>query len=164
MTLSLQDAEAILYREAEYLDESRWDDWLDLYAEDACFWIPAWKNETETTTDPDTELSLIYYKGRNNLADRVWRVRSGQSVASTPRIRAVHLITNVRLVRADEASAQVAANFAVNLFDKRSGRTHTFFGHYRHALRREGERWLIAGKTIVLLNDTIPAVLDFYCI
>jgi 3-phenylpropionate/cinnamic acid dioxygenase small subunit len=89
---------------------------------------PAWKNETETTTDPDTELSLIYYKGRNNLADRVWRVRSGQSVASTPRIRAVHLITNVRLVRADEASAQVASNFAVNLFDKRSGRTHTFSG------------------------------------
>jgi 3-phenylpropionate/cinnamic acid dioxygenase small subunit len=85
--------------QAECLDESRWDDWLDLYAEDACFWMPAWKNETETTTDPDTELSLIYYKGRNNLADRVWRVRSGQSVASTPRIRAVHLITNVRLVR-----------------------------------------------------------------
>jgi 3-phenylpropionate/cinnamic acid dioxygenase small subunit len=31
-------------------------------------------------------------------------------------------------------------------------------------LRREGDRWLIAGKTIVLLNDTIPTVLDFYCI
>lgn len=115
MTLSLQDAEAILYREAEYLDESRWDDWLDLYAEDACFWIPAWKNETETTTDPESELSLVYYKGRNNLADRVWRVRSGQSVASTPRIRAVHLITNVRLVAADTTTARIAANFAVNL-------------------------------------------------
>ena len=151
MTLSLQDAEAILYREAEYLDESRWDDWLDLYAEDACFWMPAWKTETETTTDPDAELSLIYYRGRKNLADRVWRVR-------------VHLITNVRLVEADEAGAQVVANFAVHLFDKRSGRTHAFFGRYRHDLRREGDRWVIAAKTIVLLNDTIPTVLDFYCI
>ena len=35
------------------------------------------------TDDPDRELSLIYYRGRANLEDRVWRARSGQSVAST---------------------------------------------------------------------------------
>ncbi|OJU18012.1 MULTISPECIES: aromatic-ring-hydroxylating dioxygenase subunit beta [unclassified Sphingomonas] len=164
MILTPDAAAAILYREAECLDEYEWDAWLDLYAEDAVFWLPAWKNETETTSDPESELSLIYYRGRGNLADRVWRARSGQSVASAPRMRTVHLITNVRLAEADAASAVVASNVAVHLFDKRAGRSHAFFGRYRHELRFDGQSWLIAAKTIVLLNDTIPTVLDFYCI
>jgi len=163
-TLSRADAEDLLYREAALLDEGAWDEWLALYTEDAIFWMPAWRDEETPAGDPDTELSLIYYEGRQGLEDRVFRARSGQSVASRPRPRCVHCISNVRVVACDAGTAEIASNFVVFLHDVRAGRTHHFFGRYRHALRCEAGQWRIARKKILLLNDTIPTVVDFYSI
>jgi len=157
-------AAEFLYREALLLDSGAWAEWLDLYSQDAVYWLPAWRDEVEPTQDPDTELSLIYYRGRRNLEDRVWRARSGQSVASTPRPRTVHGITNVLLLQCDDESAETSACFTVHLRDVRADRTHVFFGRYEHRLVRIEGRWLIASKKILLLNDVIPTVVDFYSV
>ncbi|MGZ8311634.1 MAG: aromatic-ring-hydroxylating dioxygenase subunit beta [Allosphingosinicella sp.] len=162
--LSGAEAERLLYREALLLDSGAWDEWLALYTEDASFWMPAWRDESEPTADPDAELSLIYYQGRRNLEDRVWRARSGLSVASAPRPRTVHLVTNVLVIRADEETADLSASFAVHQHDVRAERSHAFFGRYEHRLRREAEDWRIAAKKILLLNDVIPTVVDFYSV
>jgi benzoate/toluate 1,2-dioxygenase subunit beta len=164
MSLSREQAEDLLYREALALDRREWDAWLAMYAEDVEYWMPAWRDETEPTADPDSELSLIWYRGRHHLEERVWRARSGTSVASSPLPRVVHLVTNVLVERSDEAEADVAASFAVHLHDVRGSRTHVFFGRYEYLLRAGGEGWLIARKKILLLNDTIPTVVDFYSI
>jgi len=160
MSVTRIEAEELLTREALYLDRGDWDDWLALYTEDAIFWMPAWRDELNPTEDPDRELSLIYYKGRRNLEDRVWRARSGLSVASTPRPRVVHQVTNILV----EDANRVTASFATHLFDKRAERTHTFFGRYDYRLVRTDDGWRIAQKKILLLNDTIPAVVDFYSV
>ena len=162
--LSRSDAEDLLYREAALLDEGAWDEWLSLYTEDALFWMPAWRDENIPTSDPQSELSLIYYEGRRGLEDRVFRARSGQSVASHPRPRCLHCISNVRLIKSADNSAEVASAFTVFLHDVRADRTHHFFGRYRHTLRHEEGLWRIARKHILLLNDTIPTVVDFYSI
>jgi 3-phenylpropionate/cinnamic acid dioxygenase small subunit len=162
--LSHSDAEDLLYREAALLDEGAWDEWLSLYTEDALFWMPAWRDETTPTSDPQSELSLIYYEGRRGLEDRVFRVRSDQSVASRPRPRCLHCVSNVWLVESTDSSAEAASAFTVFLHDVRADRTHHFFGRYRHTLRHEEGMWRIARKHILLLNDTIPTVVDFYSI
>jgi 3-phenylpropionate/cinnamic acid dioxygenase small subunit len=162
--LSRADAEDILYREAALLDEGEWDEWLTLYTEDAIFWMPAWRDEETPGSDPDSELSLIYYEGRRGLEDRVFRARSGQSIASRPRPRCMHTIGNVRLIESTDDTAEIASTFTVFLHDVRADRTHHFFGRYRHTLRRESGTWRIARKHILLLNDTIPTVVDFYSI
>jgi benzoate/toluate 1,2-dioxygenase beta subunit/2,4,5-trichlorophenoxyacetic acid oxygenase 2 len=41
---------------------------------------------------------------------------------------------------------------------------HVFFGRYEHLLRPGAQGWLIAAKKIVLMNDVIPTMLDFYCV
>ena len=158
-------AAEFLYREAQLLDERRWDEWVDLYAEDAVFWVPAWKSEDEPTSSPDTELSLIYYEGRSNLADRVWRARSNLSVASTPLHRTAHAITNV-LLEATPATDQavIKSSWATHTFNPRRKAQHVFFGLTEHTLRLEGGAWRIARKKVLLLNDYIPAVLDFYMV
>ena len=120
--------------------------------------------EETPAADPDRELSLIYYDGRRGLEDRVFRARSGQSVASRPRPRCVHSIGNVRLIECTGGTAEVTSTFTVFLYDVRADRTHHFFGRYRHTLRHEGDAWRIARKQILLLNDTIPTVVDFYSI
>jgi 3-phenylpropionate/cinnamic acid dioxygenase small subunit len=159
------EADELLSREAMLLDTGDWDGWLELYCRGRCLLDAGLARRGQIRPqDPDSELSLIYYQGRQNLADRVWRARSGLSVASAPRPRVVHSVTNVLVLAADEAEASLSASFAVHLYDVRAERTHIFFGRYEHRLRREAEGWRIAAKKILLLNDVIPTVVDFYSI
>ncbi len=109
-------------------------------------------------------MSLIYYQGRRNLEERVWRIRSGLSVASAVLPRSVHNVTNVLVEPADDGTAEVSASFAVHLNDVRANREHAFFGRYEYKLRKAEDGLRIASKKILLLNDTIPAVLDFYLV
>lgn len=157
-------AQKLLFSEALYLDRREFDAWLALYTDDCVFWMPAWRDETTTTSDPDAELSLIYYRGRRNLEDRVWRIRSGLSIASTPLPRTVHCISNVLIEEQSEEQATVASNFTVHRYDVRSEKQHAFFGSYQHQLVLKDGEWKIAAKHITLMNDVIPTVLDIYAI
>lgn len=156
--ITLAEATDLLTREALALDRRDWDAWLAFYVEDAVYWAPAWRDEVETTADPDSELSLIYYQGRHNLEDRVWRIRSGLSVASSPLPRTVHQVTNVHV----EPAGTVTAAWAVHQFNARRQSQHSFFGRYDYQVRRDAGAWRIAEKKITLLNDRIPTVADIY--
>lgn len=160
--LTRSEAEDILFREGRFLDEYRFTEWLELYHDDVTFWMPAWRDETTPTADPETELSLIYYRGKQNLADRVWRLQSGLSNASVIPARVSHMIGNVIVESAAGDHAVVLSAFNAHHHDPRSGRTHAYFGHYRHELVREDSKWLIKAKTIKLMNDCIPTVADLY--
>ena len=59
MQLSIEQVQEFLYREARYLDDKQWNDWLDLYAPDAVFWMPAWDDDDKLTQDPQNEVSRI---------------------------------------------------------------------------------------------------------
>ncbi|MDT0508516.1 aromatic-ring-hydroxylating dioxygenase subunit beta [Novosphingobium sp. MMS21-SN21R] len=158
--LTRAEAEELLYREALLIDSGRFAEWLELFTPDVEFWMPAWRDETTTTQDPDRELSLIYYKGRRNLEDRVMRLTSGLSTASSPLPRVVHQVTNVLVTGGDDGGADVSAAFACHRFDVRMNRADCFFGRYEYRLIPGDDGWRIARKTIILLNDTIPTVVD----
>jgi len=157
----------IVAREALLLDAQRWDEWLALYAEDARFWLPAWTGEHRLSASPERELSLIFCAARAGLEDRVWRVRSGLSVASRPLPRTTHLVGNSVASLATDPPAgdvRVESSWTCHVFGLKERTTHVFHGRYEHRLRRVGDEWKIAAKTIVLMNDTIPTMLDFYCV
>lgn len=157
----LEQASELLLREARYLDRRLWDEWLDLYVDDAIFWVPAWKDEEHQTTDPDREVSMMYYEGRARLAERVWRARSGQSIASTPLPRTMHNVTNIVLERESESVAVLSSNWSVHIYDTKRKSQHVFFGFYEHELIHIKEKWLIRRKKITILNDHLPIVMDF---
>lgn len=157
-------ASELLAREGRALDERRWDDWLALYRPDAQYWVPAWISESDPTTDPDSQLSLIYYSDRRGLEERVARIRSGRSLTSTPLHRTTHLIANVIVDACDEASMEAVAAFQVQVFDPRSKLQHAFFGQYHVRLILQGGLWQIARKKTLLQNDYIPTMLDIYCL
>jgi benzoate/toluate 1,2-dioxygenase subunit beta len=156
--IALAEATDLITCEGLYLDRRQWDEWLALFTDDAVYWMPAWRDEATPTQDPDSELSLIYYAGKHNLEDRVWRVKSGLSVASVPLQRTAHSTTNIHV----EADGNVCASFAVHCHDTRKQASHTFFGRYEYQVRQETGAWKIAKKTIILMNDRIPTVADFY--
>jgi 3-phenylpropionate/cinnamic acid dioxygenase small subunit len=157
-------AAELLYREALYLDEQRWDDWLALYTEDAVFWMPAWLGPHELTSSPDTQLSLIYCGSRKRLEDRVWRVRSELSVASRPLPRTVHAVHNVLVVDERGDRLEVRANWSVHAYDTVRLKSDVTFGRYEYELTAPGGALRIARKKIILAPDRIATMLDFYSV
>ena len=63
-TLSIEDVRQFLFAEARALDDKDWDAWLSFYAQDAEFWMPSWDDDDKLVTDPQSEVSLIYYAHR----------------------------------------------------------------------------------------------------
>ena len=156
-------ATEILYREALLLDTQRWDEWTALFAADCEYWVPAWKGEHAPTEDPRREISLIYYSTRAGLEDRIWRARSGRSVASFVLPRTQHAVTNILLDdRSTDARLDVLSNFVTHQFLLKEKTVEVFFGRYEHTLVRQAGEWLIARKKIILLNDYLPAKVDVY--
>ncbi len=154
----------LVHREAMYLDEQRWDDWLALYTEDCEYWMPAWKADGTPTTNPQAELSHIYYANRAGLEDRIVRIRSGKSPASTPMPRTAHVLGAVLPVEAPADRLRLKSTWVSHVFFPRSRETHAFFGRSEHELvLREGD-WRISRKKILLQNDYIPTMLDIYCV
>ena len=157
-----QAAVDLVDREGLLLDAKDWDAWLDLYLQDAEYWIPAWDGEHTLTSDPNREMSLIYYGTRAGLEDRVYRIRSELSLASTPLPRTVHMATNHRVAEGEDGQLQVHSNWATHSY--RLAQAHTFFGSQDHVLRRAGAGLRIARRKIVVANDRIPNVLDIYSV
>ncbi|HWV55495.1 aromatic-ring-hydroxylating dioxygenase subunit beta [Pseudorhodoplanes sp.] len=161
MTDSLsRSASALLFAESAAVDEKRWDDWLELFAEDVEYWVPAWDSEHELTNNPNTEISFIYYNSRSGLEDRIFRLRLNQSSASIPLPRTCHLVTNIRVAALADGYCEVKANWQTHSY--RLQQSTTFYGYYEYLLRPSEPGWLIAKKKITVLNDVIPTVMDIY--
>jgi len=159
-TLSHQEICQFLYREARLLDERAFDEWLQCYAENAEYWMPAWTDDDDLTTDPHSQISLIYYANRKGLEDRVYRLNTERSTASTPEARTAHFIANVEVLDRREGAIDLRYNW--HTLSHRYQKTQQFFGTTFLTLDTSGPAPLIARKKIVLKDDYIHQVIDIY--
>src|SRR6478752_7325944 len=158
---SLEDARQFLYREAHYLDDRDWDAWLSLYADDAEFWMPSWDDDDKLTEDPQTEISLIWYGHKGGLEDRVFRIRTERSSAtSLPEPRTSHNISNVEIL--EQASGVIKLRFNWHTMYFRYKTVDPYYGTSFYTIDFSGEQPLIRRKTVVLKNDYIHHVVDVY--
>lgn len=155
---------ALLYREARLLDDRQWDEWLACYAEDASYWMPAWDDDDQIVEDPQSQISLMYYPNRNGLEDRVFRIKTERSGASTPEPRTSHNVTNVEVLaeRGGQRGEEIDVRYNFNTLVHRYKATDQFFGTIFVTLRKAGDGLVISAKKIVLKNDYIRQVLDVY--
>lgn len=152
-----------LYREARYLDDRDFETWLECYHPDVEYWMPAWDDNGELTEDPQSEISLIYYPNRGGLEDRVFRIRTDRSAAtSIPEPRTGHNITDVEVLEQRGDSVDVRFNWFTLYY--RYQRTDTYFGTSFCTLDLSGPAPLITRKKVVLKNDCIHHVVDVYMV
>jgi benzoate/toluate 1,2-dioxygenase beta subunit len=142
------DPIALVHREAELLDEWRLADWLGLWSGEALYWIPV--GHAPEFVDPQRHVSIAY-DDRRRLEERVARLESGVAHAQDPRSRVVRLLTNVRVLNADETSADVRCNMA--LFESRLGREQYLAGVLDHRFVREDGAWRIRSKKVSLVQS-----------
>jgi benzoate/toluate 1,2-dioxygenase beta subunit len=158
---SLQDAQQFLYREARALDDRDWDTWLSMYAPDVEFWMPAWDDDDCLVEDPQTEISLIWYGHKGGLEDRVFRIRTERSSAtSLPEPRTSHNISNVEIEEASGGIVKLRFNWMTLSFRYKT--TDTYFGTSYYTIDVTGSAPLIRRKKVVLKNDYIHHVVDIY--
>ncbi|OMQ42753.1 benzoate 1,2-dioxygenase small subunit [Ensifer sp. 1H6] len=160
MSITYESVCAFLYKEARLLDDREWDQWLTCYAKDVAYWMPAWDDDDQITEDPHSQISLIYYPSREGLEDRVFRIKTERSGASTPEPRTSHSVTNVEVL--EERGEEVDVRYNFNTLNHRYKVTDHFFGTIFVTLRRSGDQLLISAKKIVLKNDYIRQVIDVY--
>ena len=161
MPMTIEDVHQFLYREARFLDDKEWDDWLALYAPDVQFWMPAWDDDDKLVSDPAREVSLIYYPHKGGLEDRVFRIRTERSSAtSLPEPWTSHNISNVEIIEQNESTCKLRFNWLTLNFRYKT--TDTYFGTSYYTLDILGETPLIKDKRVVLKNDYIHHVIDVY--
>ena len=136
----IEQISRFLYREARYLDDKQWEKWLACYHPQASFWMPSWDDDGSLVTDPQREISLIYYTDRQG--------------------RTSHNISNVEILAEEGAKLTVRFNWLT--FSFRYHTTHTYYGCSEYDLDVSGNEPLITRKYVVLKNDYINQVIDVY--
>ena len=157
---SLENIAQFLYREARFLDDEQWDDWLTCYAPSASFWMPAWDDDDKLTEDPQSEISLIYYPDRQGLEDRVFRIKTECSSATMPDTRTTHNLSNIEMIARD--GDKVTVRFNWNTLSFRYKTSYSYFGMSRYEIDFSGDQPKILSKYVVLKNDYINQVIDIY--
>lgn len=121
-----EECRALLEREARLLDQSRFEDWLALYAEHCVVWVPA----AEAAGDPRREVA-IYFDDRRRLEDRIFRLRTGKAWSQVPASRTVRLVSNVEVFSQDQR-LMVRSNLLMSEF--RAGETRLVAAWCAHRL------------------------------
>lgn len=160
---TLETVRAFLYKEARLLDDRQFDEWLQCYHPDSEFWMPAWDVDDRLTGDPQNEISLIYYDNRGGIEDRVFRIKTDRSSAtSLPEPRTGHNITGVEIMERDGDQVKVRFNWFTLYF--RYNTTDTYFGTSFYTIDLACGEPVILKKKVVLKNDYIHHVVDVYMI
>jgi p-cumate 2,3-dioxygenase subunit beta len=137
--------EELLWQEADLLDQWRLDEWLNLYTDDAHYYVPP-SDVDGDTADPDTSLFYVM-DDRNRMTERVIRLKKIGAHSEHPRSKVRHLVSNVRVSRSADL-IKARSSFAV--WRSKDITSDVFVGHYLHELVERDGAMLIAKKTCVL--------------
>jgi dibenzofuran dioxygenase beta subunit len=154
--------EAFLYREAKLLDEERFKEWLDLFAEDVTYR----SHLLEIREVGDERVPLpgdwgIFEDDLFFLRKRVDRLATGLAHAEKPRSRTRRMITNILVTSADGGRVKVESNFIV--FQSRHGDYERFFvGSRQDTLVESGDDWKIAARQIIFDQRVLPRAITVF--
>jgi 3-phenylpropionate/cinnamic acid dioxygenase small subunit len=160
-----EEIEHFLYREAELLDERRYEEWLELFAEDALYFMPMRRNVPHH--EPEREFTRAgvdvnwFDEGKETLARRVKQILTGIHWAEEPPSRICHMISNVQVVSATPAGAPATEVTVKSRFLVYRNRVETetdfLVGKREDLLRRVNGSWKIARRKIVLDQSVLLA-------
>ncbi|CAG2157877.1 2-halobenzoate 1,2-dioxygenase small subunit [Cupriavidus yeoncheonensis] len=159
-TIDIAAVQAFLYRESRLLDDEAWDEWLTCYHPEAQFWMPCWDDDGQLITDPQREISLIFYPSRQGLEDRIFRIKTERSSATIPDTRTSHNLSNVEIIERDGDKLTVRFNW--HTLAHRYQTNYSYFGMSRYVIDFAGGQPQIRDKYVVLKNDYINQVIDIY--
>ena len=158
-----REVASFLYREAELLDERRYEEWLDLLAADVRYWMPIRRNvkfgEAEREFTREGEDVNWFDEGKDTLRQRVQQILTGVHWAEEPFSRICHMISNVQLLGVTPsvlAPSEVAVKSRFLIYRNRvETETDLLVGKREDVLRRVDGHWMISRRKIILDQNVL---------
>ena len=139
--------EEFIIHEARLLDERRFRDWMELFADDGTYWVPAVPGQE----NPFDQASL-FYDDRELMKTRVDRLEHPRIHVQTPPSRTAHLVGNVIVEDADQVKGEFSVGSTFIMVEYRDDEQRVFAGRQHHRLRRHGDTFRIVQKRVDLIN------------
>ena len=155
-----EEIERFLYREADLLDERRYEEWLDLFTDDARYFMPMRRNvphderERELTREG---LDVNWFdEGKDTLRRRVQQLLTGVHWAEEPPSRICHIVSNVQVQPTSVSELTVKSRFLIYR-NRVETETDVLVGKREDVLRRDNGSFKIARRTILLDQSVLLA-------
>lgn len=142
-----QDLINAVLQEARLIDEQRFDEWLDLYAEDAHYWMPLDPDQV----DPLLQQSL-YYDDKLLLRIRVERLKNAKTYSQKPKSRCHHVMQTPMIEKLDPATNTYTTWTPFHYLETRLDEQTLFAGWGRHRFTLIDGALKIQLKRIDLVN------------
>ena len=144
-------AEELMADYADCIDDGRFDDWLELFAEDASYRVVARDNH-----DRGLPATMVLCTNKNMIRDRIAALL-GATKYNFHYDR--HVVGRLRVRPRSDREWELRASYAV-FQTSHEGRSSLFsVGRYDDRVRMEGERLLFCEKTVVVDTFAIPGML-----
>jgi len=134
-------------REARLIDQQRFDEWLDMYADDAFYWMPLEWNQT----DPRLTCSLMY-EDKLLLSIRVERLKGARTFSQKPKSRCHHVLQTPQVDSCDAASNSYVTWTPMHYVETRLDEQTLYAAWATHHLSVENGRLRIKLKRVDLIN------------
>ena len=141
------EIERFLVAEAELLDRGDYAAWLDLFAEDGWYWVPAAPDQP----DPDDHVSL-FYENKPLMRMRIERLAHPRAHGVARPIRTSRVVGNVVLDPAAADANRLVARSRFHMAEVQDGRQRIFAGAYTHHLAATPAGLRIRLKRVDLVN------------
>jgi len=136
--------EQFLFHEARLLDTQQYDAWLDLFTDDATYWVPLEQHQHDAH-----DTSSIIHDDKTLLELRVKQARHPRAHARLPLARTVHSIGNIVV-----NEKELKVNSTLTLVEYRNEKQRVWGALVEHRLRRNPQGELrIAHKRVDLVNS-----------
>lgn len=155
--MSALDGELVefVYREARLLDEKRFVKWLDLFTEDARYWMPL----TRGQPDGETHTSL-FYEDKLLLRVRIERMRHPNAFSEQQPSYCQHVLQQPQVESADVAAGVYVTRTPFFYFESQLDRQLVLAGvSWHHLVRVEGElRMRLKKIELVNCDAALPSI------
>ncbi|HEX7053986.1 MAG TPA: aromatic-ring-hydroxylating dioxygenase subunit beta [Burkholderiales bacterium] len=134
-------------REARLVDEKRFDEWYELFAEDGHYWVPAAPRQT----DPLLHNSLAY-EDKLLLKLRVERLKSDRAYSLHPEIRCLHVLQEPEVEKRDDGRGEYLMRTPFLYTETRGDESQRYAATAWHTLALIDGQLRIRLKRVDLLN------------
>lgn len=141
-----REIEKFLFDEARLLDTGQLEAWLELFTDDATYWLPLERDQKDAF-----ETSSIVRDDRTLLELRVKQARHPRAHARLPLARTVHQVGNIMV--SEEGKGEIKVNSTLQVIEFRNEKQRLHGALVEHRLRRVDGGYKIAHKRVDLVNS-----------
>lgn len=144
-----RQVEQFLFQQSECLDGKHWQAFIDLFADDGVYWMPATPTQTEWLDSPS-----IFAEDKLLMRVRMGRITHPNAWSQAPAWSTSHLVGNVVVESITPTEITVRSRF--HMLELRRDTTRAIAGTYRHTLRRIDDDFRIALQRVDIINAQAP--------